>query len=94
MAVFENDEFIRIRELQRIDIQPDELLVAKLGVEGMTMDQIHEYCNSVGENLRKSLPTTKIMITTVTKQNPFDLFAIRVPDDLENDDDIGNDEPE
>ena len=86
MSVFQDDEFIRVRELQRISVEPDELLVAKLGVEGMTMEQIHEYCASVGRTLRENLPTTKIMITTVTKQNPFDLYSIRIADVEEEDD--------
>ena len=79
-GVFQDDEFIRVRELQKIDVKPDELLVAKLGVEGMSMEQIHEYADAVGKSLRENLPTTKIMITTVTKDNPFDVFSIRVAD--------------
>ena len=86
MSVFQDDEFIRVRELQRIDIKPDELLVAKLGVEGMNMEQIHEYCAAVGRTLRENLPTTKIMITTVTNQNPFNLYSIRIADVEQEDD--------
>lgn len=77
MTIFQDDEFIRVRDIQRIKVDPDELLIVKLGVEGMNQEQIEQYVHDVALTLRDNLPGLKMMITTVTNQNPFDLFAIK-----------------
>ncbi len=84
MSIFQDDEFIRVRDLQRIDIKPGEMLVARLGVEGMKKDQIEQYVNNIAVHLKNNLPGIKIMITTVTSQNPFDLYAIKLPNEEED----------
>jgi hypothetical protein len=87
MSIFKGDEFIRVRDLQKINVEQDELLVAKLGVEGMNQEQIEQYVKHVAQTLRDNLPGMKIMITTVSAQNPFDLFAVKAAELVEHEND-------
>lgn len=75
--MFEDDTFIRVRELQRIDIKPDEVLVVQLGIDGMNDEQIRQYCHDVAVALKTELPEAKMIITTVSKQNPIEFITVK-----------------
>lgn len=74
--VFDPEDRAKIREVEKITIGEGECLVVKLGVDGMVDHQIQDYCNQVAVSLNELLPGAKIMLTTVTHENPIDFLVV------------------
>jgi hypothetical protein len=70
------DQTIDVRELRKISLKPDEVLLIKLGVEGMNKGQIEAYCSNVGSVFRENLPKTRMIVTTVTFDRPLDVEVV------------------
>jgi len=70
------DRYIKVRDIQKISLTPDEVLLIKVGIDGMKQEDVNATLSMIARTFRENLPHTKMIITTVTTERPFDVYGI------------------
>jgi len=81
------DQYVKVRDLQRISLDKDDVLLIKVGIDGMKQEDVDKVVRNIAHVFRENLPSTKMIVTTVSAERPFDVYAINKAFIIEEKDD-------